>query len=73
VFWGEERFMFHSRSNVTRIVLRFTYLIPKNPEVSLQLLKLSLLIAVILVPVRPASLRHKTPQSYSRRAPCRTQ
>ena len=58
---------------MTRIVLRLTYLIRKSPEVSLQLLKVSLFFAVILVPVRPASLRRKTPQSYSRRAPCRMQ
>lgn len=74
-FWVKNVYVsfYFGRSNVTRIVLRFTYLIPKNPEVSVQFLKLSLFFAVILVPVRPVSLRHKTPQSYSRRAPCRTQ
>ena len=44
---------------MTRIVLRLTYLIRKNPEVSLQLFKVSLFFAVILVPVRPASLSIK--------------
>ena len=58
---------------MTRILVRLTYLIRKSPEVSLQLLKVSLFFAVILVPLRPASLRHKTPRSYSRRAPCRMQ
>lgn len=73
-FWVKNGLCFYfGRSNVTRIMLRFTYLIRKNPEVSLQLLEVSLFFAVILVPVRPASLRHKTPQSYSRRGPCRTQ
>ena len=57
-FWGRTVYVsfYFGRSNVTRIVLRLTYLIRKNPEVSLQLLKVSLFFAVILVPVRLAFL-----------------